>query len=93
MQKQDFWVWKNCFSDLKDMFYNVRSMFQHFDLNTEIRGCPVCMLKELILPCTEVSIKLSLTLEKDTTPSLRRLKIFNATVQLLVTSNLHSPDR
>lgn len=81
------------FSDLKDMFYNVRSMFQHFDLNTEIHGCPVCMLKELILPCTEVSIKLSLTLEKDITPSLRRLQIFNATVQLLVTGNLHSPDR
>lgn len=68
-------------------------MFQHFDLSTEIHECPVCMLKELILPCTEVSIKLSLTLERDVAPSPRRLQIFNAMVQLLVTSNLHLPNR
>lgn len=93
MQKEDFWVWKNYFSDLKDMFYNVRSVFQHFDLSTEIHGCLVCMLKGLILPCTEVSIKLSLTLEGDVAPSPGRLQIFNAMVQLLVTSNLCSSDR
>lgn len=93
MQKWDFWVWKNYFSDLKDRFYNVRSMFQHFDLSTEIHGCPVCMLKGLILPSMEVSVKLSLTLERDVTPSSRRLQILYATVQLLVTSNLHRPDR
>lgn len=42
------------FFALKDMFYNVRSMFQHFDLSTEIHGCSLCMLKGLILPCTKV---------------------------------------
>lgn len=92
MTQKDFWVWKNYFSDLKDMFYNVRSMFQHFDLSIEIHGCLVCMLKGLILPCTEVSTKLSLTLE-DVASSPRRLQIFNAVVQLLVTSNLCSSDR
>lgn len=94
MQKEDFCIQKNYFSDLTDMFYNVRSMSQNFYLSTEVHGCSVCMLKGLILPCTEVSIKLSLTLEtRDVAPSPRRLQIFNAMVQLLVTSNLHSPDR
>lgn len=88
MQKEDFWVWKNYFSDLKDIFYNVRSIFQHFDFSTEIHGCPVCILKGLILSCTEVSIKVSLTLEGDVAPSPRRLQIFNAMVQ-----NLRSSDR
>lgn len=75
------------------MFYNVRSMFQRSDLSTEIHGCPVCMFKGLILPCTEVSMKLSLTLERDVAPSPRRLQFCNAMVQLLGPSNLHIPDR
>ena len=33
---EDFWIWKNYCADLKDTFYNVRSVFQRFDLSTRI---------------------------------------------------------